>query len=96
MNSRFREDVVAPVFRSVRKVRAVGPDRSGNQQRTRIRVFVQVLAARLVGQAHTQCHPFQGFCLADAALRKSQRRGLIARRDGDSGSGAEVIVVYAA
>ena len=89
------EEVVSPVFRPIGQVCAVGTDRSGNQQGACTRVFGQVLAASLVGQAHTQCHQLQGLFFANAAPRKSLGCCLIARRDRDRGSGAEVIAVHA-
>jgi hypothetical protein len=46
------EDVVAPILGTVRQIRSIRADRSGNQQGRRIRVFRQVLAPGLVRQAN--------------------------------------------
>ena len=86
-------EIIAAILRAVRQVGAVRPDRTGNQQRARLRVFRQVRLPRLAGQLDAFADQRFRLRFIQPAGGKARRRRLIAGGDRHLRAGAEIVEV---
>ena len=84
-------DIIATILRTVRQERAVRPDRTGNQQRARLRVLRQIRFPRLPRQFNAFTDQRLRLRFIQPAGGKPRRGSLIAGGNSDLRAGAKVI-----